>query len=156
MSGPQLAGTLQISMSYDDRGRTRQPQWESDEAEVPSARPSISPGKRTLTMSLPLRRARGLPPSQAIPPAPVQTKAEDPAAMQMRREEAAFAEQWMNAAIRPDLHDAPMQRKRAGGDERDQASTSLPADGGGKAMPRDVQAKMEGAFGGGFLESAHP
>jgi hypothetical protein len=58
-----------------------------------------------------------------------------------------MTEQWMDVAMRPDLHDAPVQRKNAA-DESEQMSLSLPASG--QPLPEDVQAKMEGAFGTDF------
>jgi hypothetical protein len=59
---------------------------------------------------------------------------------------AAVTRAWMPTAMRPDIHPAPVQRMAAtpsGGRE-------LPSDGGGKAMPTEVQAKMEGSFGTDF------
>lgn len=135
-------------MSYEDRKRASRQQWqqwESDEAEELVARPSVSPGKRTLTMSLPPRPAS----FSASVQRPMQQKA-DPAAVMQRKEQAALAEQWRDVALRPDLYDAPVQRKSAGDEEREQGSTTISASGGGQPMPEEVRAKMEKVFGADF------
>jgi peptidoglycan hydrolase-like protein with peptidoglycan-binding domain len=94
-------------MSYEDRKDSLASK--SVEADRSTAR--HSPGKRTLTMSSSPRPAGGL--------GPVQQRA-DSAALVPDHEQAALTEQWMNIAMRPDLHDAPVQRKssRTAGHEK--------------------------------------
>jgi peptidoglycan hydrolase-like protein with peptidoglycan-binding domain len=100
-------------MRDEDRKRSLWHQSESDKAGESFTRRSVAPGKRTLTMSLLSHPASSLASLQA----PVQHKA-DPAAVMQRKEQAALTEQWMDAAFRPDLHDAPVQRKSARREER--------------------------------------
>lgn len=95
------------------------------------------PGRKPLTERLPSS------PSGA---APVQQQ-RDPAAETLQMKWAAETERWMPAAMRPDLYSAPVQRMSGGASSPGQ---ELPSDGGGKAMPEEVQAKMEGAFGADF------
>jgi hypothetical protein len=130
-------------MSYENWKRGSWQQWDMDGDEESPAQPLRSPGKRTLTMSLPPRSVSPLASMQA----PVQQKA-DPAAVMQRKEQAALTEQWMDVALRPDLHDAPVQRKSMG-EERNDGSLSLPASGG-QSMPEEVQSKMERAFSTDF------
>ena len=132
-------------MSYDDWQQSPEQQWDSYGEAESIDQPPRSPGKRTLTMNLPPRTAS----AQISTQSPVQQKA-DPTMVLQRKEQAALTAQWMDVAVRPDLHDAPVQRRALGGKEHDQTSSTLPADGSGKAMPEDVQAKMEGAFGADF------
>ena len=98
---------------------------------------AISPGKRSLTATLPARA------SSVAQRKPV---TERPA-----RAAAPAAADWTDVVFRPDLFGAPttapIQRK----------SNAAPASGGtsasssgGRAMPADVQAKMERSFGRDF------
>lgn len=112
---------------------------EFDEVE-PSLGKRVSPGKRSLTM--------GLPPRAASAGAPAQRRAKpkvtgNEAALQMKS--ASHTAAWMDVAIRPDLNDAPVQRKAG-----ELSTEGLPSDGGGQPMPEAVQAKMESAFGTDF------
>ena len=100
------------------------------------------PGKRTLTMSLPARS--GNPPARSGNPPAQRKRAPALPAVQMQRAEETAG--WMAAAMRPDLNPAPVQRSAAG----EVTGQDLPSDGGGRAMPEDVQAKMESAFGADF------
>lgn len=53
---------------------------------------------------------------------------------------------WLDVAIRPDVYDAPVQREAdSAGAAGVHSSVS-----GGKALPEDVQTRMEGAFGTDF------
>lgn len=113
---------------------------------------SIPPGKRTLTMSLP--RAR--PNVNVERHAPVQRKV-DPRVRRAVMQRAALNDQWMNLAVRPDIHDVPPgPEDTQPGRERDDATTAATAapaataTGSGTPMPRNVQTKMEGAFGTDF------
>jgi hypothetical protein len=57
-------------------------------------------------------------------------------------------EDWTLVAVRPDLHQKPILRKSI--HEVGLADVSLPAPGSGNPMPREVQTKMENAFGTDF------
>jgi hypothetical protein len=88
-------------------------------------RRQVSPGKTTLTMSLP-PRAGGPRSPQPVQHRPVEHEL-DPA----------------SEAARPDLNPAPVQRVAAA----EIAGRELPSDGTGQPMPAEVQAKMNAAFG---------
>lgn len=119
-----------------DRLRNRQDQNTSGQT-GPSIQPAIAPGRRTLTMGIPGRATSSR--------APVQRQ-RDPACEALQMQRAAETARWMDTAMRPDLYPAPVQRQA----ERAVAEQELPEDGGGRAMPEAVQAKMEGAFGTDF------
>ena len=102
----------------------------------------VAPGKRTLTMGLAPRASAGAAPlqrkaqSQRASPAPI---------------ECGPVEDWMQVALRPDLHQTPILRKSVG--EVGYAGAEpqpVPASGAGKPMPAPVQAKMEQSFGTDF------
>jgi hypothetical protein len=86
-------------MSHDERSRE---QSRDRQSSTPASRsqPSISPGKRTLTMSQGPRSVSVQTPVQMTP---------DPAAGEKRMVHAALTEQWMDVSMRPDLHSAPVQ-----------------------------------------------
>ena len=64
------------------------------------------------------------------------------AAVQRAAHDGALSDAWMDTAVRPDLNPAPIQRSAAA--VRD--TGGLLSDGAGRAMPGDVQARMEAAF----------
>lgn len=99
----------------------------------------ISPGKRILTMSLPPRSTSAAAPAQAK---------REPAADAAREEQAALTARWMDTAMRPDLHAAPVQCKLASTDGNELAPVR--SDGSGQRLPGPVQAKMEHALGSDF------
>ena len=113
-----------------------------------------SPGKQTLTMSLPTRSATALAPVQAKHDPMVASPEVDDASMEEDSSASAadddteHAAGWMNVAMRPDLHEVPVQRMRAG--PASSQAAPLPATGSGQRLPGDVQAKMEGAFSTDF------
>jgi hypothetical protein len=90
-------------MSYQDWQRRQWGLWEPSEDGEQKRRRSVSPGKRTLTMSLPPRPSGVLSPVQA----PVQQKA-DPAAVLQHKERTGLIDQWMEVVARPDLSSAPV------------------------------------------------
>lgn len=98
-----------------------------EEGEEPVSKPTISPGKRTLTMSLPA--------GAVAASAPVQMTIDPAAAHASRAEHAAITEQWMEAAVRPDLYRAPVQRKNA-----DRAQESVLASPAGPVAADDGTA----------------
>ena len=108
-------------MSHEDRKVSRVYPWESGDAEELNVRHSGHPGKQTPTMSLPPRPAN----IRSAVQAPVQQKADS-----QRKTQPSLAEQWMNVALRPDLHDPPVQRKR--GEEGGKASLAPPSGGTGQ------------------------
>jgi hypothetical protein len=124
-------------MSYQDRNHFPGSQWESDEGED-NARPAVSPGKRTLTMGLPPRSAR-----LSAVQTPVQQKA-DPAAVLQRSEQAARSSHWMNVAVRPDVHGAPVQHRS------DEGASSSPQ-GGDDSVSIHHTAESGVQGGGGAL-----
>lgn len=65
---------------------------------------ATAPGKRPLTMGMAAQPARN--------PAPVQAR-HDPTATAARDGHASLTDQWMDTAVRPDLHGAPVQRAAA-------------------------------------------
>lgn len=100
-------------------------------------RPAGTPGKRTRTVGRAARSAGAAPPVQ---------RERDPAREVEQANLAAQTTRWMNVVVRPDLHTAPVQRAADG----QSTVRELPEDGAGKALPEDVQAKMEQAFGADF------
>lgn len=125
-------------MSYDKHEKPSSKFVQPRQIAGASRRP-IAPGKRTLTQGLRVR--------PAVERTPVQQKP-DPQAEAQRTERAELTAQWMNVALRPDLHSLPVQRKSDG--EGRAHTSSLPTSGGGQPLPEDVRAKMEGAFGTDF------
>ena len=76
-------------------------QWHEGESNRdPAFLPGISPGKRTLTMNLPARSA------EARTAQPMQRKSEPTEDAEHEKREASTAD-WMNIAVRPDLHEVP-------------------------------------------------
>jgi hypothetical protein len=131
----------------------RQAQTRSQNHQSPNQR-QIAPGKVTRTGALSMgagslqrkaSAAGGGALTGRMPAAPVQRK---PAAPD-RRADGALVDDWMLVALRPDLHQEPIQRKS---NEIGYAHAEPPApqSGGGRAMPAAVQAKMEHAFGADF------
>ena len=125
-------------MSYKDPKDSQQPR-EQTRQPAQTTGPSLAPGKRTLTSRLPPGPAGAQPPVQQKP---------DPAAAAARSERAELTARWIDTAIRPDLYPPPVQRKRAGTES--DTTTSSQVGGSGQAMPENVQAKMEHAFGSDF------
>lgn len=126
-------------MRQDDWNHGPSRQLESSEPKALAPQTPTSPGKRTLTKSL--------PPRTAAASTPVQLKHDHQEAA-ARAEPAGLEDQWFDVAMRPDLHEAPIQRKSAG-PARDEEAL-MPAGGSGQPIPEDVQAKMDGAFGTDF------
>ena len=92
-------------MSYGDRKRAQlQHEQVSQPAELAS-RTTIAPGKRTRTQSLPPRLASASPPVQQKP---------GPAVEEAREGQATLTQQWLNTAIRPDIHPPPVQMRGGG------------------------------------------
>lgn len=125
-------------MSYQDHRSSR---WQRGQVAepTPSRDHDLAPGKRTLTMSLPPRPTAVLAPVQFQP---------DPAAEAARAEKAALTEQWLDVAMRPDLHDAPVQRKSAG--KAHGHASSAGAGASGRSLPDDLRTRMEHALGADF------
>ena len=94
-------------MSYEDWRNELSQREKSDSGDSPVSQPACSPGKRTLTLGLPPRSAHVLASAQTPP---VQQKVVSAAAVQ-GEELADRSSQWMDAAVRPDLHDVPVQFK---------------------------------------------
>lgn len=108
---------------------------------APVMQRTVAPGKRT--------RTAGLERQTAGTPVRAQMK-RDPAAEAAREAKAASTQQWLDIAIRPDLHAEPVQRQSAGA-EHDPASSQPSRSGGsGQPMPEGVRAKMEESFGTDF------
>jgi hypothetical protein len=112
--------------------QTKQSRYTSSDAHFEHiARDIGTPGKRT--------RSGDLPPRASSPP--VQCKAGPAAGVGV-----AAAQDWMLAAFRPDLYAGIVQREA--GPETAGAPAAAP--GSGRAMPPDVQRKMEQSFGADF------
>lgn len=122
-------------MSHDGLDKSSPQQ---DGPSTKGARHSVAPGKRPQTMSL--------PPATVGRPAPVQLQRDSTAGD--RQEHAAITGHWMDVAMRPDLHAAPLQGKSAG--EEHYPASALSSSGGGQPLPEGVRAKMESAFGADF------
>ena len=119
----------------DDHSRQR---GQKNDANGEVSQRFVAPGKRT--------RTKGQPPrSRDAGPAPARGKLV-PGAQAAQRKRALDTVRWMDTAMRPDLHPAPVQRAATG----KPTGQELPSDGGGTAMPHNVQAKMERAFGTDF------
>ena len=102
------------------------------------------PGRLTLTRHLP---RSGSGPARAIQrQAHPATGAARPAAAG----DAGLTEQWINVAIRPDLHAMPVQRKTAGAGDTAAEAPVAPAGGSGAALPDALRAQMERALGADF------
>jgi hypothetical protein len=121
---------------HHEQARNRTPGGSSSIESLGVQQPG--PGKRTLTESVTVQRraaaagsGAGLAATGAAASAP--SLLESPA----------------SSGARPTLQMLFGHRPAAAGDSRDQA---LPSDGGGHAMPEDVRAKMESAFGADFSE----
>jgi hypothetical protein len=103
---------------------------------------AIGPGKRTMTMSL--------PPHAGAAAAPVQLRRRpDAADAGDASGQAALTRQLLDAAVRPDLALATVQRQR---DAAEDALPSSPSSSstGGEPLPADVRAKMERSFAADF------
>jgi hypothetical protein len=85
-----------------------------------------------------------LPPRTEHGQAPIQAR-RDPAGETLRAEHATFMEQWMDVAMRPDLHGPPERDTNA----EHSLETPSPS-GSGQPMPGDVQVTMEHALGADF------
>ena len=136
MNGTRMNGT-RMNETNNRVYRGPATQDHRDDRAGASTAPTVAPRKRTLTMKL-----AGKPSGAATAVGHEPTPAD--AALQMKR--AAETARWVDAAMRPDLCPAPVQRKGAG----DASGGQLPSDGGGHAMPQPVQARMEEAFGVDF------
>ena len=106
-----------------------------------AAQDAVAPGKQPRTTRLAAPAAGA--------PAPVQRKGAAVMDAAARAEQAAMTEQWLDTAVRPDLHPPPVQRKGAGEGQAGEAASTAAA-GSGQGLPGPVQAKMEQAFGADF------
>lgn len=120
----------------------------------PRQESSLSPGddKQHSTPGKVSRTSKLAPPAvqakRTGQPSPARRQqAPDAAADARRQEQDELTARWLDTAMRPDLHPPPVQRKGAG-PEATQAPA--PQASGGRAMPGDVQAKMEHAFDADF------
>lgn len=135
-----------------DSGELRGEKVAADDRNLAAKRPS--PGKRTLTMSMP-----------GAPRAAVQMRTADrparsgDAGLPHGQGEASSASvrEWTDVVFRPDRFDAPANQdpgvvQAAGGyiSPPDRAISPSTNGGGGRALPEPVQAKMERSFGADF------
>lgn len=113
-------------MSY----ATLQFDWQQERSAEQGGPPAKAAGKRTRTSALPARSLSAGPVQRAAAPGPEAA--------------APHVEHWIEAAVRPDLQ--PLQGQ---GEPSGHGELVVPS-GGGRALPSEVQAKMERAFGADF------
>lgn len=128
-------------MSYEPWVRTGL-ELRLDEYEQLSDAPAVSPGKRTLTASLPPR-----PPF--LRGSIVQRKSVSPASGVEYRGQGdtlPSTDPWLQVAMRPDIHEAPQRPEKSDTDSAGSGGS------GGARLPTDVQTKMARAFSTDFSD----